>query len=76
MVDDKKHIIAIAESWANNDIADAKLGLVGYVMFRKDRMGGRGGVLLYVKDTLYQHKKYNYGRRRSIIIRQRYTIPA
>ena len=49
MVDDKKktHIIGVAESWANNDIADAELGLEGYVMFRKDRIGRRvGGVLL------------------------------
>ena len=33
-------------------IADAELGLAGYVMFRKDRMGRRGGgVLLYIKET-------------------------
>ena len=39
MVDDiKPHIIGITESWANNDITDAELGLEGYVMFRKDRM--------------------------------------
>ena len=55
MVDDiKPHIIGITESWANNDMADAELGLEGYAMFRKDRMGRRGGVvlLLYIKDTI------------------------
>ena len=53
MVDDvKPHIIGITESWANNDITDAELGLEGYVMFRKDRIGRRGGgVLLYIKET-------------------------
>ena len=53
MVDDiKPHIIGITESWANNDITYAELGLEGYAMFRKDRMGRRGGgVLLYTKDT-------------------------
>ena len=53
MVDDiKPHIIGITESWANNDITNAELGLEGYVMFRKDRIGRRGGgVLLYIKDT-------------------------
>ena len=53
-VDDiKPHIIGITESWANNDITDAELGLEGYAMFRKDRMGRRGGgVLLYIKDTI------------------------
>ena len=34
-------------------ITDAELGLEGYAMFRKDRMGRRGGrVLLYIKDTI------------------------
>ena len=41
--DIKPHIIGITESWVNNDITDAELGLAGYVMFRKDRMGRRGG---------------------------------
>ena len=54
MVDDiKPHIIGITESWANNDITNAELELEGYVMFRKDRIGRRGGgVLLYIKDTI------------------------
>ena len=54
MLDDiKPHIIGITESWANNDITDAELGLEGYVMFRKYRMGRRGGgVLLYIKETI------------------------
>ena len=54
MVDDiKPHIIGITESWAHNDITDAELGLEGYVMFRKDIIGRRGGgVLLYIKETI------------------------
>ena len=41
------------ESWENNDITDAEFGLEGYVMFRKDRIGRRGGgVLLYIKETI------------------------
>ena len=54
MVDDiKPHIIGITESWANNDITYAELGLEGCVMFRKDRVGRRGGgVLLYIKETI------------------------
>ena len=69
MVDDiKSHIIGITESWANNDITYAELGLEGYVMFRKDRIGRRGGgVLLYIKK-LYQHMKYNY-KRKQIVMR-------
>ena len=54
MVDDTTpQIIGITESWTNNDITDAELGLEGYVMFRKDRMGKRGGVvLLYIKENI------------------------
>ena len=54
MVDEiKPHIIGITESWENLDITDAELGLEGYVMFSKDRMGRRGGgVLLYIKETI------------------------
>ena len=53
VLDSDPHIIGITEYWANKDITDAELGLEGYVMFPKDRMGRRGGgVLLYVKDTI------------------------
>ena len=53
VLDSDPHIIGITEYWANKDITDAELGLEGYVMFRKDRMGRRGGgVLLYVKGTI------------------------
>ena len=54
MVDDiKSHIIGITESWENDYITDAEFGLEGYVMFRKDRMGRRGGgVLLCIKETI------------------------
>ena len=47
-----KLVVEITESWANNDITNAELGLEGYVMFRKDRIGRRGGVLLYIKDII------------------------
>ena len=51
--DTDHHIIGITESWANKDITDAELGLPGYVMFRRDRMGRRGGgVILYVKESI------------------------
>ena len=44
----------ITESWAINDITYAELRLEGYVMFRKDRIGRRGGgVLLYIKELKY-----------------------
>ena len=65
MVDDiKPHIIGITESWANNDITDAELGLEGYVMFRKDRMGRREEEFYYTSRKLYQHMKYSYRRSR------------
>ena len=47
------HIIGVTESWANTDITDAELGLTGYGMFRRNRIGRRGGgVILYVKKSI------------------------
>ena len=71
MVDDiKPHIIGITESCANNDITDAELGLEGYVMFRKDIMGKRGGgVLSYIKETI---PAYMYSYRKKQIVRRPY----
>ena len=70
MVDDiKPHIIGITESWAHKDITDAELGLEGYVMFRKDRIGKREEEYYYISRTLYQHTKYSY-RTKQIVMRQ------
>ena len=52
------HILGITESWANTDITDAELGLTGYVMFRRDRIGRRGGgVILYMLKNLFRLMK-------------------
>ena len=58
MVEDiDPHIIGITESRANTDITDAELGLRGYVMFRRDRIGRRGGgVMLYVKESIQAYE--------------------
>ena len=58
----KPHIIGITESWTNNDITDAELGLEGYVMFRKDIVGRRGDECYYTSRKLYQHMNYSYRR--------------
>ena len=58
MVEDiDPHIIGITESWATPDISDAELGMAGYVMFRKDRLGRRGGgVILYIKESIQAYE--------------------
>ena len=51
------HIIGSTESLANTDITNAELGLTGYVMFRRDRIGRRGGgVILYVKESIQAYE--------------------
>ena len=41
----------------NTDITDAELGLTGYVMFRRYRIGRReGGVILYVKESIQAYE--------------------
>ena len=58
MVEDiDPQITGITESWANTNITDAELGLTGYVMFRRDQIGRRGGgVILYVKDSIQAYE--------------------
>ena len=58
MVEDiDPHIIGITESWATPDISDAELGMTGYVMVRKDRLGRRGGgVILYIKESIQAYE--------------------
>ena len=49
MVEDiDPHIIGITESWATPNISEAELGMTGYVMFRKDRLGRREAELFYI----------------------------
>ena len=58
MVEDiDPHIIGITESWANTDLTKAELGLTGYIMFRRDRIGRRGGgVILYIKESIQAYE--------------------
>ena len=45
------------KSRADTDITDTELGLTGYVMFRRDRIGRRGGgVILYVKESIQAYE--------------------
>ena len=55
MVEDiNPHVIGITESWTTTDISDiSELGMTRYAMFRKDRIGRRGGgVILYIKESI------------------------
>ena len=58
MVEDTDlHIIGIIEFWATTGISDAELGLTGYVVFRKDKIGRRGGgVILYIKESIQAYE--------------------
>ena len=58
MVEDiDTNIIGFTESWANTDITDAELELTEYVMFRRYRIGRRGGgVILYVKESIQAYE--------------------
>ena len=58
MVEDSDpHIRSITESWATTSISDVELGMTGYVMFRKDRIGRRGGgIILYIKKSNQAYK--------------------
>ena len=55
MVEDiDPHIIGINDT---TDISNAELGMTGYDMFRKDRIGRRGGgVILYIKESIQAYE--------------------
>ena len=58
MVEDiDPHIICITESWANTGITDAELGLTGYAMFRRDRIGRMGGLVFFMLNNLFRLTK-------------------
>jgi hypothetical protein len=49
----KPDIIAISETWTNDEIVDAELRLDGYYLLRRDRISKRGGgVLLYIANFI------------------------
>ena len=58
MVEDiNPHRTGITKSWANKGISEAELGLAGYLMFRRDRIGRRGGrVILYIKESILAYE--------------------
>ena len=58
MVEDiHPHIINITESWATTDISDTELGMTRYIVFRKDRIGKRGGgVIVYIKESIQAYE--------------------
>ena len=58
MVEDiDPHIIGITDHWATTDISDVELGMTGYAMFRKDRLGRRGGgVILYNMESIQAYE--------------------
>ena len=55
MVVEKPEIVGITESWISTDTTDfeGEFELPGYKIFKKDRIGGKGGgVLLYIMECL------------------------
>ena len=53
--EEKLDVIAITESWSTPEIGDSELSMKGYTLFRKDRdrvVEQKGGVLLYIKESL------------------------
>ena len=51
------YIIGIIESWVTTDISDTELGMPGYVMSRKDKIGRRGGgVIFYIKESIQAYE--------------------
>ena len=53
----KPLIIGVTETWGNGEREDGSFKLDGYVMYRSDRIGRRGGgTILYVASNLGQRE--------------------
>lgn len=53
----KPNVICITETWLNENIPDANVNLLGYNLFRKDRVNGSGGgIAIYVSQSVQCHK--------------------
>ena len=53
----KVHLENRCSPYRHTDITDAELRLTGYVMFRRDQIGRRGGgVILYVKESIQAYE--------------------
>ena len=45
-------ILAVCETWLDENVSNDEIGVRGYTILRKDRDRHGGGVLLYIKDSL------------------------
>lgn len=45
-------VIALTETWLSDQVGNHEILPVGYNIFRRDRSGKRGGVLLAIKDSI------------------------
>lgn len=51
--DVRNHVVAVSETWLQEDTLDAAVALPGYNLVRRDRCGKRGGgVAIYVREEL------------------------
>nr|CAI5825561.1 unnamed protein product [Callosobruchus analis] len=48
----KYDIIAVTETWLTDNIADSAISIVGYTIFRYDRLSRGGGIAVYVKTNI------------------------
>eukprot|EP00794_Sanderia_malayensis_P003840 gene3840-4379_t len=51
------HILATNETKLDSTIADSLLGVEGYALHRRDRDRHGGGVAVYIRDSLKQHRR-------------------
>ena len=52
-IERKSSIICLSETWLNPTIPDINIELPGYILYRRDRADGYGGVAIYISKTLH-----------------------
>ena len=54
-IHDKYEVICLTETWLNPSIPDSLIELPGYILYRRDRPDGYGGVAVYVDKNIQSH---------------------
>lgn len=66
MLSEKPDIVAITETWLNENISDSEISFEGYTLIRRDRKDvvkqRGGGVLLYIRSSLNPVEMSNFSR--------------
>ena len=46
------HIVGLSETWLDSTVSDGEIGVLGFKIYRRDRIKRGGGVMVYVTEDI------------------------